>query len=144
MNNKSLNKLLAIAILFGTAFSANACDIVVRSGSQKVMNAYNRGAVVPDAICAKLKQAGAQLVINGDASIVNGLSYAWASISVADLKNKYIHPIGYEHGATWVAASTDRTMLQEKFTEMLSLAMSGMNIDNNINLLNEARRSFKK
>ena len=47
MNNKSLNKLLAIAILFGTAFSANACDIVVRSGSQKVMNAYGVVAQMP-------------------------------------------------------------------------------------------------
>lgn len=84
-----MKKVLLSALIFAVTQSVNA-ECVINSVYQglpkKVIQKNGWNFENYNAVCGKLSRANASVVISGTASVLVGVSYGWAHLSVADKK----------------------------------------------------------
>lgn len=85
-----MKKALVSLLLASCAFSASACTVYFSTASdvvRKVVRTSDGWAFDDyDAICEKLREAGVELAISGDATVLGGRSIGWAAVSLKDRK----------------------------------------------------------
>jgi hypothetical protein len=84
-----LKKILLMALIFAVAQSVKAeCSITSSDNGIVHKLLQQRGWNFPkfNSVCEKLRRANANIVIDGDASVLVGVSYGWANLSVIDKK----------------------------------------------------------
>lgn len=96
-----------------------------------------------DEICAKLKHANAQLNIRGDATVLNGVNIAWASVEITDMDARLSSGLSSLNTRTnQMVGSQDHAY--KLLIESIEDAANALNIDQGIKDLKDARAAFRK
>lgn len=96
-----------------------------------------------DEICEKLRAAGAQLRIRGDATVLNGTNIAWTLIEVADINSVLTSGISTTDTRTNKGVGS-QDEAYKLLVESIETAANALNIDLSIRELNKARTQFRK
>ncbi len=140
-----MRKILLAALIFTAAQSAMAqCSITSNRSDTVGKLLQSRGWNFRnfDIVCEKLKRANAVINISGDASVLAGMSYGWALLTVADRKTGLgINDYTAGHTIMNTYASQDKAydLLYEAINEA---ANNWDGLDNALATLNEKRKKF--
>lgn len=142
-------KATALVLSLLVSFSANAaCKLI--SNTTSIIQEARRTAGWDgwrfsryDEICEKLRKANAQLVIRGDATVLNGVNIAWAIVEIADINPLLTSGTSSSNTRTnKMVGSQDEA--NKLLIESIEDAANGLSIDNGIRDLQQARATFRK
>ncbi|AUA56287.1 hypothetical protein CVS48_09700 [Achromobacter spanius] len=128
----------ALALLAPWAVSA-ACTLEMSTSNimQEIIK-ENGGVPISDAQCARLNKNSLRLHMNGQATVLNGVSVAWAYVTVSDVNTRVISP----EAASQTIVNTKASMVTAKELAFTALESSIAQLD--INKAANALRSYSQ
>lgn len=140
-----MKKLLISALFLATTIDAHACSVEMTSASDSVMEAVRKNGWGFDnyqAICQKLNSNNAQLFINGQATVLDGRSIAWAAVSLSD-KNLPIVTSDFGGKSTQLNQYASMNKANEILIDAINGAVNSMDIEKSLTSLNNLRKKVK-
>lgn len=142
-----IKKIFAVlALCLASASSFAACSINFVSASDKVMftisNSNGFEVKNYDYVCHRLRERGASLAINGTATVLSGVSIAFATVGVKDVRRGIATD---DFGGSNIATNTQasQNIADELLMISINRAIAAMDIDKALASLDADRKRFK-
>lgn len=138
-------KLLLATFFLASAVNAQACDVIFSSSSPDVMEVVSKngfGFNDYKAICKKLNSNNARLIIDGQATVIDSSSIAWASVGVGD-KNLPIYTKDFGGSSIRVNPFASIDTAKVALGRAINFAVDEVDFDKAINALDKSRKIIK-